>query len=106
NHTVVWTGSEMILWGGSTPTLGGALGTGARYSPAADAWSPVTLTGAPSPRDTHSAVWTGSEMIIWGGFTDAAGALSTGGRYAPPDRDADADGVTGCDGDCDDADDR
>jgi hypothetical protein len=106
NHTAVWTGSEMIVWGGSTPSLGGALGTGARYDAASDAWAPVTTTGAPSPRDTHSAVWTGSEMIVWGGFTDSAGALGTGGRYAPPDHDGDGDGVTGCGGDCDDGDER
>jgi hypothetical protein len=25
-------------------------------------------TGAPSPRLYHSAVWTGNEMIVWGGM--------------------------------------
>jgi hypothetical protein len=105
-HTAVWTGAEMIVWGGSTPTLTGALNTGGRYSPASDAWQATSLVDAPSPRDTHTAVWTGTEMIVWGGFQNAAGALDTGGRYSPPDRDADRDGFSLCGGDCDDGDDR
>lgn len=61
-HTAVWTGSEMIIWGGSqTATYGG------RYDPVTDTWSFTTTAGAPSARDLHSAVWTGREMIVWGG---------------------------------------
>ena len=30
----------------------------------------------------HTAIWTGSEMIIWGGFDDR-GYVSNGGRFAP-----------------------
>src|SRR5204863_1196966 len=44
-----------------------------------------SVTGAPIGRDQHTAVWTGSEMIIWGGY-NVVGALNTGGRYCaqPP----------------------
>ena len=35
-----------------------------------------------SERFQHVSVWTGSEMIVWGGF-NGAGALATGGRYVP-----------------------
>jgi hypothetical protein len=31
-------------------------------------WSATSLTGAPSVRNQHTAVWTGTEMIVWGGF--------------------------------------
>ena len=31
-----------------------------------DTWTPTNLTGAPDARDSHTAVWTGSEMIVWG----------------------------------------
>jgi hypothetical protein len=60
----------MLIWGGAYadgwawcvyPTEGG------RYDPSTDAWSDISVTGAPSPRTRHSAVWTGSEMIVWGG---------------------------------------
>jgi hypothetical protein len=29
-----------------------------------DTWTPTSLTNAPSPREFHTAVWTGSEMIV------------------------------------------
>jgi N-acetylneuraminic acid mutarotase len=78
-HTAVWTGSEMIVWGGRP----GAhyLNTGGRYSPATDSWTATSTTNA-APRAGHTAVWTGSEMIVWGGF-DAGGYSNTGGRYNP-----------------------
>jgi hypothetical protein len=34
------------------------------------------------PRDQHTAVWTASEMIIWGGL-DPHAFLDPGGRYDP-----------------------
>src|SRR5258708_30690011 len=33
-----------------------------------DALPISTIANAPLPRDGHTAVWTGSEMIIWGGL--------------------------------------
>ncbi len=32
-----------------------------------DAWAATSTVNAPSAREGHTAVWTGSEMIIWGG---------------------------------------
>jgi len=84
-HTAVWTGSEMLVWGGSViqPSVQ-LLGDGFRYDPAADAWSIMSSAGAPSPRHEHVAVWTGTEMILWGGRTlDPSGWLSDGARYDP-----------------------
>jgi len=83
NHTAVWTGSEMIVWGG-----GAALDTGGRYDPAADSWTTTSTTNAPDGRFYHTAVWTGSEMIIWGGaYVDPNNFVfvpfNTGGRYNP-----------------------
>ena len=65
-HTAVWTGSEMIVWGGgaSGPTY---LNTGGRYNPSTDSWTATSTTNAPGARSGHTAVWTGSEMIVWGG---------------------------------------
>jgi len=80
-HTGVWTGAELIVFGGTTANASNHVNTGGRYDPATDAWSPTTTTGAPSTRSWHSAVWTGSEMIVWGG----RGPNNTGGRYAPAD---------------------
>jgi len=38
-HTVVWTGTEMIVWGGSWGTYHDRLDTGARYNPSTDTWT-------------------------------------------------------------------
>jgi N-acetylneuraminic acid mutarotase len=78
-HTVVWTGGEMIIWGGS----GGGIttfNTGGRYNPATNAWLATDITGTPSKRSGHSAAWTGSEMIVWGG-NDGPPGFNSGGRY-------------------------
>jgi N-acetylneuraminic acid mutarotase len=81
-HTAVWTGSEMIVWAG---TCGGSqpwLNTGGRYSPANDEWQAMTTSGAPDPRQGHTAVWSGSEMIIFGGYNNS-GTFGEIYAYAP-----------------------
>jgi hypothetical protein len=39
---------------------------GAATSNSAGTWVPLAATSL-SPREGHSAVWTGTEMLIWGG---------------------------------------
>src|SRR5438034_33508 len=65
-HTVVWTGSQMIVWGGAN-NISGYLNTGGRYDPTTDGWTTTSTTSAPIGRVFPKAVWTGSEMIVWGG---------------------------------------
>lgn len=84
--SAVWTGSEVIVWGGEEAPTGGAaiaLSTGGRYDPALDAWSPMTDAGAPAPRLQHIAVWTGREMIVWGGVDAGRRPVAGGKRYDP-----------------------
>ena len=81
NHTAVWTGSEMIIWGGyNYPALD--LNSGGKYNPATDSWVATSPTSAPVPREQHSAIWSGTEMIVWGG-RDTSTWFNTGGRYNP-----------------------
>jgi N-acetylneuraminic acid mutarotase len=78
-HTAVWTGNEMVVWGGA-----GGMNSGSRYDPATDTWRATSTLGAPSGRSGHTAVWTGTEMIVWGGAGAGGDSyLSTGGRYNP-----------------------
>src|SRR5207244_12904201 len=44
-HTAVWSGSEMIIWGGQGN--GGLLDSGGRYNPATDTWTFTNSSGAP-----------------------------------------------------------
>ena len=86
-HTAVWTGSEVIVWGGYH--LSGsdwvADNTGGHYDPATDTWTDTQTVGAPQARYKHTAVWTGDEMIVWGGkYQDSSGTsyyLADGYRY-------------------------
>jgi hypothetical protein len=85
-HTAVWTDTEMIVWGGRTLIAPGQfenLNSGAIYNPQTDTWTSISADGAPSTRYGHTAVWTGTEMIIWGGIIYTAQGTDTGARYNP-----------------------
>ncbi len=43
----------------------------------------TSTASAPSPRSGHTAVWTGSLMLVWGGSGGGGGYQNTGGRYDP-----------------------
>ena len=83
HHATVWTGSVMIVWGGRNVGAGQTTNGGSIYDPGTNQWTPITLNGTPSARYLHTAVWTGSEMIIWGGTSPSLGYLNTGARYRP-----------------------
>jgi N-acetylneuraminic acid mutarotase len=88
---VVWAGDQLIVWGGQSGAHGSTLhGDGAAYDPATRRWT--TMPSAPiSPRVSAAAVWTGSEVVIWGGYNDLSSASSlhvtnTGAAYNPKTR--------------------
>jgi hypothetical protein len=55
----------MIIWGGQN---NGPINDGGSYDPLSDTWLPVTnAPRAPLGRVNHSAVWSGAEMLIFGG---------------------------------------
>src|SRR3989442_14110496 len=72
----------MVIWGGLD---GSNLNTGGRYDPTTDAWTPTSTTNAPSARVYHTAVWTGSVMVVWGGEEGKSVVLS--GRRINPTKD-------------------
>lgn len=68
-HDGVWTGKEMIVWGGSRLDPDTLVTTpmrdGAAYNPRTDSWrriSPAPIKGGPG----YSVLWTGEEMLVWG----------------------------------------
>lgn len=83
-HTATWTGSQMIVWGGSAAGLG-PVADGARYTAGASggSWDVMSVAQAPSARERHTAVWTGTELIVWGGRDSQGLAVATGARYNP-----------------------
>ena len=84
--SAVWTGQEMIVFGGDLGTGGfevAPTNQGGRYNPVTDSWVRTPFTGAPTPRVYHTAVWTGTAMIVWGG-AGTFGALDPDGASFDP----------------------
>jgi N-acetylneuraminic acid mutarotase len=82
NFVSVWTGEQMLVWGGAAG--GGLAGDGAAYTLSSDSWTPL----APSPlsaRAAAGAVWTGRDMLVWGG---SGGAFQADGALYNPTDDA------------------
>lgn len=82
-HGAVWTGSEMIVWGGSDDASSTFFADGAKYNPLTDTWTKI----APPPsgfigRNESAIVWTGTRMIVWGG-QNGPGPVGDGAAYDP-----------------------
>ena len=84
SHSAVWSGNEMIVWGGVCCSPPIDFNDGGRYNPGTDSWTTTSLANAPHARDSHTAVWTGEKMIVWGGGYFVGNNyiyLNTGGMY-------------------------
>jgi hypothetical protein len=81
----VWTGTQMIVWGGATDDGTALHADGAAYNPDTKAWS--RLPSSPlSARSQSASVWTGTSVFIWGGSVDSDATLATDGAlYTPAD---------------------
>lgn len=71
----VWTGEQVVVWGGSTNVNGhcdhGPYDDGAAWDPATGGWDP--LPAAPlSARTDAQLSWSGSEVLVVGGETMTA----------------------------------
>ncbi len=84
-HTAIWTGEKMIVWGGEAGGGSSTTNTGGIYDPDTDTWAETSLENAPSPREQHSAIWTGEVMIVWGGCSTVGCGQkhNDGGIYDP-----------------------
>lgn len=78
-------GSRWIVWGGIGEA--GVRGDGGQllWDPAGSPseWRLVTNEGAPEGREGHTAIWTGTRMIVWGGRRENGSLLGGGGEYDP-----------------------
>jgi len=64
----VWTGRQLLVWGGETLRAGRwvAPAHGVAYSPRRNRWSALPVSPLRG-RVSATAVWTGRQMIVWGG---------------------------------------
>ena len=58
----------MIIFGGETTA--GTVGDGAAYNPATAQWRPLSALGNPTPRSGATTIWSGSELIVFGGLSN------------------------------------
>ena len=65
--SATWTGTEVIIWGGEDNNNLATTADAGAYNVNMDSWRAISRVGAPSPREYTKPVWTGTEMIIWGG---------------------------------------
>lgn len=83
-HSLMWTGKEMLVWGGSTGDDVGFLVDGALFDPDTSTWR--MLPPAPLDPQNTVAVWTGEELIVVGSRQAAAYREEDGWReLALPD---------------------
>ena len=75
---MVWTGTELLSWGGWRD--GDAVADGYAFTPSTGAWT--SLPPAPGGRTGSEAIWTGSEAIFWGG-RDQQRSYSDGFAFDP-----------------------
>ncbi len=80
--SVVWTGREVVVWGGEAGSELARKADGAAFDLSRGTWrelaaSPIT------PRSEHAAVWTGREMIIWGGQGVPSESVPDAAAYDP-----------------------
>jgi hypothetical protein len=76
----VWTGDEVLVWGGYA--RGGTFADGAAYDPVTDIWR--TLPAAPlSARAPVATVWTGTEMVVWGSGSRERPGVRDGAAFDP-----------------------
>ncbi|MFN0069233.1 MAG: Kelch repeat-containing protein [Limisphaerales bacterium] len=76
-------GNSVFIWGGEGEA--GLLATGAELvlNPDGTAveWRAINPAGAPAARLHHTAVWTGSRLLVWGGLGTGGAFLSSGAAY-------------------------
>jgi len=80
----VWTGSQLVVWGGLNYDLTSVYDDGARLDPATDTWRRLPVAPVPA-RGLAGAAWSGREVLLWGGeigrsmqARSALGAASVG----------------------------
>jgi hypothetical protein len=81
--SVVWSGREVIVWGGMGAD-GGTLYDGAAFDPVTGGWR-IIAPAPVDPRLSAGTAWTGTEMLVWGGTSAWSGgqSLQDGAAYDP-----------------------
>lgn len=75
---MTWSGAQVVIHGGALGPALMPLDDGARYDPAFDVWLPLPEAHASAARTGHSALFTGTGVVIFGGLGAGARTLDDG----------------------------
>ncbi len=68
NYIAVWTGTEILVWGGeigtTTPTNSGRI-----YNPATNQWRAMATAGTGAGVCGQVGFWDGTDFVVWGGVS-------------------------------------
>ncbi len=78
-HAAAWISSGMLVWGGEDRR--GRLTSGAILDRGMENWRIIDAASAPAARSKTSAVWTGREFLMFGGWD--GGAMDSGASFEP-----------------------
>ncbi len=67
-HTAVWTGESVVIVGGYSDDNSASVAAVSSYNPRSDSWKKFDVPAEFGARHDALAVWTGNEVLIWGGF--------------------------------------
>ncbi len=71
----VWTGREVVFWGGQDPLAGTRYTDGGRFDVEAGTWRVLGGRNPPAARFNHRVVWAGSALYVIGGYSDSGEQL-------------------------------
>lgn len=81
NPVATWTGSKVLIWGGTSG--GAAIAGGAYYDPAMTKWTMMSNPNSPTARTGVGWAWSGQELLLFGGRPGGVGATADGFGYNP-----------------------
>jgi hypothetical protein len=64
--SLIWTGKNVLVWGGANLTGTRPVRDGVAYDPATNRWTPLPRSPLRA-RDGATVAWTGRSLIVWGG---------------------------------------
>lgn len=69
-----WTGSELLVWGGNTGLdESTVVASGLVFDATEMTWHPIAPAPL-EPRMRMASAWTGSELLVWGGWSGRSGS--------------------------------
>jgi hypothetical protein len=76
------SGRDLVVWGGYTGYGGAVHNEGFSWDPETNAWTAIAESPL-SGRAGAGAVFTGTEIVVWGGYGEGQSALGDGAAYDP-----------------------